>query len=104
MEEAITNTTNISQVIINTINTLLNTLFSSIDNSVYSTLDELSFINTNILNDSLFEKLFNNNSNNSLILIANSLLLAVCIYYCFKLLYSYTLTLYNFCNGFKAPT
>lgn len=89
LEEAITNTTNISQVIIDTINTLLNTLFSSIDNSVYNTLDELSFINTNILNDSLFEKLFNNNSNNSLILIANSLLLAVCIYYCFKLLYSY---------------
>lgn len=89
MQETITNTTNISQVIIDTINSLLNMLFSSINNSVYNVLDELSFININILNDSLFEKLFSNNSNNSLILIANSLLLAVCIYYCFKLLYSY---------------
>lgn len=89
MQETITNTTNISQVIIDTINSLLNMLFSSINNSVYNVLDELCFININVLNDSLFEKLFNNNSNNSLILIANSLLLAVCIYYCFKLLYSY---------------
>lgn len=89
MEQEITNTTNISQIIIDTINTLLNTLFSSIDNSVYSTLDELSFINTDILNNSLFEKIFGSNSNNSLLLIANSLLIAVSIYYCFKLLYSY---------------
>ena len=89
MQETITNTTNISQVIIDTINSLLNMLFSSINNSVYNVLDELCFININVLNDSLFEKLFNNNSNNSLILIANSLLLAVGIYYCFKLLYSY---------------
>ena len=88
MEGEVT-TTNVSQVIIDTINNLLNTLFSSIDNSVYNTLDELSFIDNTILNNSLFEKLFNNNSNNSLILICNSLLIAVCIYYCFKLMYSY---------------
>ena len=88
MEGEVT-TTNVSQVIIDTINNLLNTLFSSIDNSVYNTLDELSFIDNTILNNSLFEKLFSNNSNNSLILICNSLLIAVCIYYCFKLMYSY---------------
>lgn len=89
MEETITSTTNISQVIISTINNLLNTLFSSIDNSVYSTLDDLSFINTDIFNNSIFQKLFGNNSNNGLLIIANSLLVAVCIYYCFKLIYSY---------------
>ena len=88
MEGEVT-TTNVSQFIIDNINNLLNTLFSSIYNSVYNTLDELSFIDNTILNNSLFEKLFNNNSNNSLILICNSLLIAVCIYYCFKLMYSY---------------
>lgn len=89
MEETITNTANISQIIIDTINNLLNTLFSSIDNSVYGTLDNLAFIDIDILNNSIFQKLFGNNSNNGLLIIANSLLVAVCIYYCFKLIYSH---------------
>ena len=88
MEGEVT-TTNVSQVIIDTINNLLNTLFASIDNSAYNTLDELTFIDNTILNNSLFEKLFSTTSNNSLILICNSLLIAVCIYYCFKLMYSH---------------
>ena len=81
--------TNISQVIIDTINNLLNSLFSSIDNSVYNTLDNLAFIDDGILTDSFFEKFFGQNSNTSLLVIANSLLIAVCLYYCFKLLYSH---------------
>lgn len=81
--------TNISQVIIDTINNLLNSLFSSIDNSVYNTLDNLAFIDDGILTDSFFEKFFGQNSNISLLVIANSLLIAVCLYYCFKLLYSH---------------
>ena len=83
------NTTNISQVIIDTINNLLNTLFSSIDNSVYETLDNLAFIDTDIFNNSFFEKTFGSGSNNGLLMIANSLLLAVCLYYCFKLMYAH---------------
>ena len=91
MEEAISSSeiTNISQVIIDTINNLLNSLFSSIDNSVYGTLDELTFIGTDILDDSLFSKIFGHGSNNGLLIIANSLLVAVCLYYCFKLIYSH---------------
>ena len=89
MEEGIANNANISQIIIETINNLLNTLFSSIDNSVYDTLDKLAFIDTSIFDNSIFERLFGYNSNNGLLLIANSLLIAVCIYYCFKLIYSY---------------
>ena len=85
MEEGIANnTTDISQLIIDTINKLLNTLFSSIDNSVYDTLDNLAFIHTDIFNNSLFEKLFSSYSNNSLLVVANSLLIGVCLYYCFK--------------------
>ena len=83
------NTANISQVIIDTINNLLNTLFSSIDNSVYGTLDDLAFIDASIFENSFFEKIFGNGSNNGLLIIANSLLLAVCLYYCFKLIYAH---------------
>lgn len=89
MEGTASNITNISQVIIDTINNLLNTLFSSIDNTVYSTLDRLAFIDTNIFNNSFFNKILGNNSSKSLLIIANSLLFAVCLYYCFKLIYSY---------------
>lgn len=89
MEEAISNTTNITQVIIDTINSLLNTLFSSIENSVYETLDDLAFISTDILDNTIFQKLLGYHYNNGLLIIANSLLLAVCLYYCFKLVYSH---------------
>ena len=89
MEETITNSANISQIIIDTINTLLSTLFSSIDNSVYDLLDKLAFINVDIFNNSLIDKLFGYNSGNGILIIANSLLFAVCLYYCFKLLYAH---------------
>lgn len=83
------NISNISQLIIETINNLLNTLFSSIDNNVYSTLDNLTFINTDILDDSIFSKLFGHNSSSGLLIVVNSLLIGVCLYYCFKLIYSH---------------
>ena len=91
MEETISSSeiTNITEVIIDTINNLLNSLFSSIDNSVYNTLDNLAFIDNDILHDSIFEKFFGYHSNVSLLVIANSLLVAVCLYYCFKLIYSH---------------
>ena len=84
MENTVSNNANLSEVIINTINNLLGSLFSSIDNSVYDTLDNLAFIDVNILNNSFFERAFGQGSNSSLLFIANSLLTAVCIYYCFK--------------------
>ncbi len=89
MEETVTNNANLSEVIINTINSLLGSLFFSIDNSVYDTLDSLAFLDTSILNDSFFERTFGQGSNSGLLFIANSLLTAVCIYYCFKLIYSH---------------
>ena len=57
MEEATTNISNISQVIIDTINNLLNTLFSSVDNSVYQTLDDLAFINNDIFDNSFLSNI-----------------------------------------------
>ena len=43
------NTTDITQIIIDTINTIFENLFSSIDNSLYEVLDKVTFISSNIL-------------------------------------------------------
>lgn len=74
-------TTNITQVIIDTINTIFENLFSSIDNNLYSILDDITFINSNILNDKNFENIFGTESSNGILLIANSLLLGFILFY-----------------------
>lgn len=89
MEEASSLTTNI----IDTINSIFQTLFSSIDNNVYKVLDELTFVDSNILNNSIFEKIFGNNSYNGILVIANSLLVGFALYYAIRLIYSYYLNL-----------
>ena len=81
--------TNIAQTIINTINTIFSTLFSSLDNNLYSVLDKLLFINEDILKESFLRNLLGDSVSNSLIIIANSLLLGFSLYYCFKLLFSH---------------
>lgn len=80
---------NITQTIIDTINTIFNKLFSSIDNSLYSFLDNLFFIDENILKENYLKILLGNSVSKSLLVIANSLLVGFCIYYCFKLLLSH---------------
>lgn len=89
MDEA----TSLPNTIIQTINSIFQTLFSSIDNSVYGILDNLTFIDHSILNNSLFEKIFGTNTSNGLLVIANSLLIGFTIYYAFRLLYSYYMNL-----------
>ena len=69
------NQTNITQTIINTINSIFEMLFSSIDNNLYSVLDKITFINSDILTDKNFENIFGTSTSNGILLIANSLLL-----------------------------
>ena len=52
------NTTDITANIINTINTIMGNLFSSVDNSLYEVLDNLIFVNEDILNEKYFIKIF----------------------------------------------
>ncbi len=85
--------TALTTTIIQTINSIFQTLFSSIDNSVYQILDEITFVDSSILNNSIFEKLFGTNSSNGLLLVANSLLFGFTLYYCIRLLYSYYMNL-----------
>lgn len=82
-------TVNITEVIANSINNLFNNLFSSIDNNIYSILDQITFINTDIFSDSFFQRIFGTNSYSGILLICNSLLISFIIFYCIKLLYSH---------------
>ena len=84
---------NIVQVITQTINNLLSNLFSSIDNSLYSVLDDLLFIGPNLFTDSSLEKILGSYNSNGLILICNSLLIAITLYYaCFLMMSKFTLS------------
>lgn len=75
------NSSNITQIIIDTINSIFEALFSSIDNNLYSVLDDITFVNADILQDRNFENLFGTSTSNGILLIANSLLLAFILYY-----------------------
>lgn len=80
---------NITQIIIDTINTIIGNLFSSIDNSLYSILDKITFIDSSILNNNNFENIFGKSTSDGILLIANSLLIGFLIYYSAKYLMSH---------------
>lgn len=75
-------------LIIQTINTILNNIFTSIDNSIYETLDNLLFINSEILSNTFFEKLLGVNGKNGLLYLADALLFGFMLYYVVKFYYS----------------
>ena len=70
-----------SNSIIETINSMFGNLFSSIDATIYSALDNITFINTDILNSYYFEKIFGTTTSNGFLLIANALLIGFVLYY-----------------------
>lgn len=80
--------TNMSQVVIDTINTIFSNLFKSIDTNLFKVLDDLTFVNSNILNDKYFGKIFGTSSTNGILLIANALLIGYILYYATKYLSS----------------
>ena len=79
--------------VINAINTIFDNLFSSIDNSLYNQLDNLVFINSDILNDNFFYRILGTSTSSGILLIANSLLIGILIYFAIKFLIS------NFTNS-----
>ena len=85
--------TSIINVITQTINTLFKNLFSSIDNNIYATLDDITFIGSDILNDNFSAKVLGTSATTGIIIIANALLIELTIYYATKFLFSnYTMT------------
>lgn len=75
---------NVTQTIISTINNIFEQLFSSIDNNLYSIFDKITFINSDILKDNYFRNIFGTSTTNGILLIANSLLIAIIIYFAIK--------------------
>ena len=80
---------NITQIIIDTINTIFENLFSSIDNTLYSLLDDLTFINSDILTDNYFQEILGTSASSGILLIANTLLFGFLLYYAIKYLLSH---------------
>ncbi len=80
---------NMANIIITTINTILENLFSSIDNSLYSVLDDITFISSDILDTSYFQKILGMSASSGILVIANSLLLGFLIYFSIKYLLSH---------------
>ena len=80
---------NITKAIIDTINNIFETLFASIDNNLYTILDKITFINSDILKDKNFENIFGTSTSNGILLIANSLLLGFLLYFAIKYLISH---------------
>ena len=76
--------TNASSTIINTINTIFENLFTSIDISLYEVLDNLTFINSDILKEKYFEKIFGSSASNGILLICNSLIIGYIVYFAIK--------------------
>lgn len=77
---------NVTSTIIETINTILGNLFSSIDNNVYTILDDITFVSSDIIYDSYFEKILGTSASNGILLISNSLLFGFILYYAAKYL------------------
>lgn len=79
----------ITKIIISTINTILGNLMSSIDNSLYSLLDDVTFISSDILNDKNFENIFGTSASNGILLVSNSLLFGILLYFAIRYLLSH---------------
>ncbi len=77
-----------TETIIRTINEIFKKLFSSIDTNLYEVLDELTFINSDILNDKYFGKIFGTSASNGILLVANALLIGFILYFAIKYLSS----------------
>ena len=78
-----------SSIIQNSLNAIFSRIFSSLDNSFYSILDNLAFINTSILDNNVIKALLGTNINTGILAICNSFILAFILYYSLKFLFSH---------------
>lgn len=81
ISENIINEIDIGAIIVDTINSLCQSLFSSIDNAIFPLLDDLIFISPKIVETDYLERILGTNTNMGLLLLANSLILAFILYY-----------------------
>ena len=78
-----------SNTIQNSLNTIFSKIFSSLDNSFYSILDNLAFINTSILDNNVIKALLGTNIKTGVLAICNSFILGFILYYSMSFLFSH---------------
>lgn len=77
-------TINLSDLVCDSLSTIFFKIFSSLDNTIYSNLDNILFINSDIINNFKFQQLFGTDSTNGLLLLANSLIFGIVLFYILK--------------------
>ena len=80
---------NLTNLICDSLNSIFFQLFSSIDSTIYYNLDNILFIQPTILENSKFQQLIGSNYTGGLLLIANSLILGVLLFYILKFAFSH---------------
>lgn len=80
---------NLTDAIYQSLNDIFSKLFSSVDNSIYSLLDDLCFINTEILKNSAISKLLGNSASDGFLLVCNALVMGFILYYAINFLFSH---------------
>lgn len=71
------------------INTIFYNFFNSVDSNIYSILDDIIFINSDILNDNFISKILGTSTSTGLLLLCNSLLFGFILYYAISLILSH---------------
>ena len=79
----------VAKIITQTISTLISNIFGSIDNSLYSILDDLVFINSDIMKNPNLINIVGEDRSSGLVMIANALIIGFLIYYAFSYLVSH---------------
>ena len=79
----------LTNLILEIINLLVSKVFNSIDQTMYTLLDKITFIDESVIQSNHYIKLFGDLSQPGLIIICNSLALGIFIYYGIKLLLSH---------------
>ena len=80
---------NIVQSLLESINSIFSSLISSINSNIYTILDDLLFVNTNIFERTHFMNILSSSSNPGLVDVCNGLIYGFLLYYAFSLLLSY---------------
>ena len=74
-------TVNLTSLICDSINEIFFKIFSSIQQNVYSNLDGILMIDSSILDTSSFKQIFGTDSTNGILLLANSLICGIVLFY-----------------------
>ena len=75
--------------IIESINNIFSNIFSAVDNGIYEILDKIVFVDTSIVERENFMKLFGTGPSNGILLVCNSLILGIFLFYLATYLFSH---------------